>query len=101
MEDKLKEASKAYAETFRLKDQECGWFEEKQSDFEAGAQWQSKQSEVKSDAVEFAEWLTINAQPRTTSKNQWKCNKTGVIVTTEKLYKRFLNYKKTQGGNNG
>ena len=41
-------------------------------------------------AVEFSEWITLNAQPRTTSKNQWKHIKRNVIVSTEELYKEFL-----------
>jgi hypothetical protein len=51
------------------------------------------------NAIEFAEWLPLHAQPRTTSKNQWKHIERNVIVTTEELYDEFIQYKnKTDKG---
>lgn len=51
------------------------------------------QEQKESDSVEFAEWMSLNAQPRTTSKSQWRNNKTGVVETTQELYHQFKQSK--------
>jgi len=52
---------------------------------------QPTEKQVYSDAVEFAEWIHINAQPRLPNKNQWKMYNNSVVITTQELYEIFKN----------
>lgn len=54
-----------------------------------------QQAQESSDAVEFAEWLSLNAQPRTNSKREWRHNQKGIILMTEELYTEFKQSKTT------
>lgn len=52
-----------------------------------------KQVDGEVEAVEFAEWIHVNAQPRLPNKNQWKMYSNTVVITTKELYEIFKNQK--------
>jgi hypothetical protein len=54
---------------------------------------------MKKHAIDFLTWVSKNATPRTTSRNNiyanyWQLNSTGVLYKTEELYDYWINITK-------
>lgn len=58
--------------------------------------YHDSQREKETDAIEFGEWLKLNAEPRTENgKDLWHLFKINSLKTTEEVYMLFKSTKQT------